>query len=358
MKKIAIVDSSLGPGGAEKLIVDMAPVIAEKGYDVEVIIFSKYKDVFSSFLYENNIKLTFIGENKNYWDPTVLLKLFQLLRGKDLIYTHVVHAQYFVAILSFFMSKRIYYVTTEHNTNNRRRGNRVWSRLDRLMYKRYNKVISITEKVENNLLSHLYAKKTQKFSIVNNGVNIEKYFNATPYDRKSLGFKKEDIVIVMVGRFVKAKDQPTLIKAINFLPENYKLLLIGDGELRKESEAIVDDLFLQDRVKFITFSKFVPELLKMSDVSILSSFWEGLPLAAIEGMSSGKPFLGSKVEGIEDLICSKELLFEQGDHKELASKVSRLFSDEEFYYNNIQVSRRIAKNYSLNYMVDRYLDVC
>ncbi|MFA0166279.1 glycosyltransferase [Vibrio breoganii] len=354
-KKIAIVDSSLGPGGAEKLIVDMAPEFQKKGNDTEIVIFTSYNDTFSPLVDREKVKLTFLGSSKKYWDFSCIFKLWSILKNKDIIYTHVVHAQYFVAFLRLFLPKKVILVTTEHNTHNRRRGNVIFKLIDRWVYSKYDKIISITDAVEDNLLQHLNEVKSNKFNVVPNGICIDRFRNARSFDREKLSINNDDFVMIMVGRFAKAKDQKTLIEALTKLPERFKLVFIGDGLELVYHKELVLGLGLDSRVVFIERTTEVPEILKMSNLGILSSHWEGLPLAALEIMASGLPFLGSNVPGIRDLITDDDLLFSQGDVDELVNKIVEVESSEYILNKNVASCNDIVSKYSVESMANSYL---
>lgn len=354
---IAIVDSSLGAGGAEKLIVDMAPMMQKKGHDVEVIVLSSYKDVFSRILYSKNIKLNFLSNSPNYWFLSNVIKLYHALKGKDIVYVHVVHAQYFTAILTLFLSNKIKFITTEHSTHNRRRDRKLFRFFEKWIYSRYDKVISITKQVENNLLKHLDAKKNKKFVVIENGVDLDYIHSVDKLDRYKFGYSEKDKLIVMVGRFSPAKDQNTLIKSLSYLPEEYKLLFIGDGELIKESKELVRELNFDNRVNFLGFQSNIPELIKMCDVGVLSSHWEGQPLSAIEIMACGIPFVGSKVPGILELAEGYGVLFTEENSKECADIIIKLTNNKDYRNKIIQQCHKRSEEYSLVKMTAKYLNI-
>ncbi|HAV1413279.1 glycosyltransferase [Vibrio parahaemolyticus] len=357
MKKISIVDSSLGPGGAEKLIVEMAPIMRDKGYDVEVLILTSYGDVFSEQLLKNDIKVKFFQNKASYWSIKYVFDLYKSLKNSDAVYTHVIQSRFFTAIACLFLSKKIRLITTEHNTHNRRRDIKLFRYIDRLIYSKYDKVISITDQVEHNLLNHLKSKKTDKYIVIPNGVDLDKFNNSSVCDRSDFGFSSDDFIILMIGRFAPAKDQRTLINSLKFLPNDFKLLLVGNGESINEHKQFVKENKLVDRVKFIDFHSDIPEIIKMCDLGVLSSFWEGMPISALEKMASGIPFLGSDVPGINDLLSieNKEMLFQQGNMSELAEKIIKIKENKDYRIDNINRGLNISNKYSLHNMVDQYL---
>ena len=140
------------------------------------------------------------------------------------------------------------------------------------------------------------------------------------------------------------------------LPDNYKLLLIGDGDLRKKNENLVNQLGIFNRVKFLGLRSDIPELLNTSDITVLSSYHEGLSLSSIEGMAC-KPFIASNVPGLREIVQGAGILFEKGNAEELAYHIQKLGSNQS-YYNQIAIQCwERAQHYDLSTMVEKYLEV-
>jgi glycosyltransferase involved in cell wall biosynthesis len=95
-------------------------------------------------------------------------------------------------------------------------------------------VIAISKEVEINLKKHL-DEKTSKIELINNGVNIKVFVDADRCKQEDF-FSKEDKILVQVSSFIEPKDQFTLIKSIELLPNHIKLLLVGEGELKQKCE--------------------------------------------------------------------------------------------------------------------------
>lgn len=118
------------------------------------------------------------------------------------------------------------------------------------------------------------------------------------------------------------------------MPKNVKLVLVGDGDLRSELETMAKSLHLDNRVFFLGIRLDVPNLLKSSYISVVSSHWEGMPLAAMEGMAAHIPVVASRVAGITELVENVGVLFEESDAVELASIITALIRNKD-YYNEV-----------------------
>lgn len=90
---------------------------------------------------------------------------------------------------------------------------------------------------------------------------------------------------------------------------------------------------------------------------VMSSHIEGFGLAAVEGMSVGKPFIASDVDGLNDVIRGAGLLFRHGDDKQLAELITTLINDKELYNKVANQCLERAKQYDISGMVEGYMKV-
>lgn len=352
--KILQIITSLNTGGAEKLLIESVPLYQQKGIETDVLILKDNQTHFRTAL-ENNSRGKVITLSKgSVYNPVLIFKIIPYLKQYDVVHVHLFPALYWVVLAKWISFSKTKIVYTEHNTNNKRRNHFILKWIDRIIYKGISKIVTIADEVDGNIKAHLKFRE-DKFMLIYNGVDIEKYATAKSLNKNTF-FSEDDFLLIQVSSFREQKDQPTLVKTLNNLPENIKLLLVGDGHLRKDCEQLVHKLKLQNRVKFLGIRTDIPELLKTADVVVLSSFYEGLSLSSIEGMAS-KPFVASDVPGLREIVKNHGLLFKQGDSKELANHILKLYEDKE-YYDKIAVRcLERAKEFDIQKMVDRYIEV-
>ena len=145
--------------------------------------------------------------------------------------------------------------------------------------------------------------------VIPNGVDIDKFKVESSKlkveeIRKELGYADIDKVVITTSRLVKKNGVGDLIKAMQYLPENIKLLIIGSGHLEGSLKFKVESLKLKNRVQFLGF---VPhnELLKYlhaSDIFCRPSLSEGLGISFLEAMAAGLPVVATPVGGIKDFL--------------------------------------------------------
>ena len=136
--------------------------------------------------------------------------------------------------------------------------------------------------------------------------------------------------LIAVGRLKAPKDFMTLVRVLAALPaESFEALIVGDGPDLPELEAEIRRLGLEDRVELAGERSDVPELLAASDVFVLSSRSEGLPVSVLEAMAAELPVVASAVGGLAELVEDGEtgILVPAGDESALAQALRTLVGD-------------------------------
>lgn len=134
--------------------------------------------------------------------------------------------------------------------------------------------------------------------LIHNGVDL-KTFRYNAEVRTSIRNElhlKDAVVVGHVGRFAYQKNHGYLLKifkAFKALEPRAKLLLVGEGELKIQTEAQAQAMGLEDAVIFYGASSRVPKLLQAMDVFVLPSHFEGLPIVGVEAQAAGLPVLFS-----------------------------------------------------------------
>lgn len=355
--KILQVITNLTSGGAEKLIYEIAPRMKEAGHQVDILVLFDKNNIYIEDLEKLGLKIKSLSYNSRF-NPLNLIKLIRFIKKNkyDIVHTHLFPALYFSAIATFFYSKTKFFYT-EHSTNNKRRKYKVFRFIEKIIYSRFDKIICISNKTEENLRNHIKCS-SERILTIENGIDLEKFQNAFPIERKKIheSLKEKDILITMVGRFSPQKDQLTLIRAMKNLPLHYKLLLVGEGVLQEKCKKEVELLGLNNRVLFLGIRRDVANIFKSSNISVLSSIWEGFGLVAVEAMATGIPVIGTNVEGLKEVIKNDEYMFKLGASKELAEKILKIIN----FKNNKQQKEYLEENskkYSINKMLKEYLKI-
>ena len=149
------------------------------------------------------------------------------------------------------------------------------------------------------------------FRVLNNAIDAGKYaFDAAIRSevRHELGLPADALVVGHVGRFDPQKNHRFLVEIFEKMPEDARLLLVGNGVLRPDVEQQAEALGIRDRVLFTGVRTDVDQLLQAMDVFLMPSLVEALPVSIVEAKAAGLPCLISDKVPIE---CKKTDLVTQ-----------------------------------------------
>jgi glycosyltransferase involved in cell wall biosynthesis len=351
--KLLLVINSLGTGGAEKLLVETIPKYKEKNIEVEILLLNGEEHLFYKELQDGHSCPIHSLSKGTVYNPMLLFKIIPFIKKFDIVHVHLFPAFYWVAIAKLFTRSQTKLIFTEHNTTNRRR-TLLFKPIERYIYGKYIKIITISKEVQSSLVAHLKFP-SDRFVRIENGVNLAKIEAAEKISTPFFDNPKTDKILIQVSRFYDQKDQKTLVKALKYLPSSIKLLLVGDGKNKQDVQLITKKLSLNSRVKFLGERSDVPSLLKTADIIVLSSKFEGLSLSSIEGMAAGKPFIGSNVPGLTDIVKGAGILFPLGDEKVLAKEILALLENKEQYSVVAKKCKMRAAQYDIHLMLEKHI---
>ncbi len=357
--RILHIITSLRTGGAEHLLVDLLPRLRRRGHEVELLLFDGTRTPFYAQLEQEGIPVHALAATPGAMhNPLLVFALHRFIRHYDIVHAHNTPCQLLLAAASYGTGCRL--VTTEHNTHNRRRGKWYWRQMDRWMYRRYNSIVCCSEETEKALRTSLGLRPDGTFRTVtiSNGIDVGRFATATALDRTRLfpPERKEtaaSTLVMMVAAFRPQKYQEILIRAMALLPHTFRLALVGDGERRKECEQLADQLGVADRVTFLGIRSDIPQLLKTADILALATHHEGLSLSSLEGMASGRPFIGSDVEGLRDILQGAAPLV-ANTPEAFAAAIRSLAADRTLYDKVGAACQNRAAEYDIEWMVEGY----
>jgi len=170
-----------------------------------------------------------------------------------------------------------------------------------------------------------------KMHIVRCGLPFERLPSRSPRGNEAR-------TIICVGRLSPEKGQAGLLRVFALLQRTHpglRLRLVGDGPDRETLGTLVDELGIARSVSFLgrLSEEDTLEAIAQSDLLVLPSFMEGLPIVLMEAMALGVPAVASRVAGIPELIVDGEtgLLFAPSKWDDLEAQIERLLSDSQLY---------------------------
>jgi len=174
-----------------------------------------------------------------------------------------------------------------------------------------------------------------KLHIVHCGVDVNRYVDRSAEEARPLG-TSGPIRLAFVGRLDHVKGLTVLFEALAEVAKSrpeVHLEVAGDGPKRRDFERAAARMALSDRVKFLGYvsQSEVADLLARSDIYVLPSFAEGVPVVLMEAQASGLPAVATKVGGVGELVLNNKtgFLVSPGDVLELAARIDQLAGDPE-----------------------------
>lgn len=356
--KVLHIINSLDTGGAEKLILETLPLFNKKGIKTNLAVLNGFEYPFLKALRKLNCCSIISLGNKSVYNPLIIFKIIPLLKQYDLVHVHIFPSLYWVALAKMIKFSKTKLVYTEHSTSNNRRKKFLFKIFDKIIYANYSKIITISPEVDINIKKHLGFKE-ERFILIQNGINLNSIKNTNPIARSEISPKLNDSfsIITQVSSFRYPKDQKTVIKSLKQLKNNVVLVLVGDGPLRNECEDLAKNIGVSERVFFLGIRMDVINILKASNIIILSSHHEGLSLSCVEGMASGKAFIASDAPGLGDIVRGAGILFPINNHSSLAKKINTILTDKAHYNQVVANCLNRAEDYSIENTISKEIDL-
>jgi glycosyltransferase involved in cell wall biosynthesis len=291
------------------------------------------------------------------YNPLYLFKIIPFLKKYDVAHVHLFPSQYWVVIAKFLSGSKIKLVYTEHSSSGKRIKSSFFRKTDPFFYWQYDRVIAISENVAKVVQQHSGLNAT--IEIISNGVLVDTFKNSIPAQKTAFFPNSSSAlkIVLQVASFKEPKDQKTVIRSLAHLPSEVQLVLVGEGILKQECVTLAKELGLEDRVLFLGIRIDVPQLLKMADIVVLSSNYEGFSLAAVEGMASGIPVIASNVDALTTIVKGAGILFKAGDELQLAAEIEKLLANELYYQDIVRNGLERAAQYDIHFMVDKHIEM-
>lgn len=157
----------------------------------------------------------------------------------------------------------------------------------------------------------LFPEFADKVTIIPTGVDLELYEQTPAKSRAEMNLSEDDLVLISVAQVVSIKAHKEIVQAYKDIEDqvpNLKILFAGRDteEYAQEVKQMIKDYGLEDKIRFLGMRSDIPALLKMIDGKILATRninqREGFGAALVEAMSAGKPVIGTKSGGPEEII--------------------------------------------------------
>ncbi len=359
--RVLHVTWGMGIGGKERFLDQLMRGVDSRQFSQRICCLRE-RGAFYAPLDADGYLLCFIGKRCAF-DVMAAVRLRQVIResSPDVIHAHDFTSHLLVFMAIGFRRSRPRVVATLHGGHVRLSPFKSWLYLKLL--RRSDRVVCVAAQQMPLMESQLGGY---------NGVVHTPYgVDTTPLSdagvltkmREQLGIPQDAFIVAMVARFEHPKDQDSLVQAAAQLLNQSKpcfFILVGDGSRRKVIESQVATMGLSEQFRFVQNSTEVGSILAATNVCVLPSFHEGLPISILEYMAAGKPVVASDVGGVRELVRDGKdgFVIPAGDVDALMDRLSFLFENSDQAMQMGSCARAQAEQvFSLRGMLDAYTDL-
>jgi len=336
----------LGRGGAEKLLSEGLAYADRQRFSYTYGYFLPWKDALVDELKAQGADV-YLFRSRN--SVEILLRsprVAQVLRKcrADLLHCHLPLAGVVGRLAGRF--SRIPVVYTEHNVLERHHRLTRWANL--LTWRMQRKVIAVSNEVSASILQS--TDHSTPVQVIQNGVNVEKFSPeksaGTPV-RGQRGIPLDAMVVGTIAVFTPKKRLDDWLRAALEIHQAYRgvrFLIVGDGPLRPELKSLNERLGLDQVVHFAGLQEDVRPYLAAMDIYMMSSQFEGLPIALLEAMAMELPVVGTSVGGIPEVVVEGKtgLLVPPGEPAQITSAVLKLLEMPDARRSMGQAGRKLV----------------
>lgn len=344
-------------GGAERVLADISGALADKGHEVKVISFDS--SVGAPFYSLNpKIERICLGIGKPLEKATISetwIRLWALRREikdqKPDIIIPFMHSMFVITAFAC-IGIRIPILASEHIVPQHYKNRKLEYLLLLISTFFIEKITVLSDQVKALYPRFVRKKMVSIANPVFSGIK-----NAAP-----MGAKDSPKIILNVGRLVDQKDQKTLIKAFVSIAEKYPewvLRIVGDGELKRDLEALIKALNIESRVILAGITANISEEYQKAHMLVLSSHYESFGLVTAEAMAHGLPCVGfQECPGTNELIINGKngLLVDGSDERitALAQSMEILINDANKRAEFGRNARESVEPYSINHVLEKW----
>jgi glycosyltransferase involved in cell wall biosynthesis len=361
MKKphVMQITHDLAIGGLQQVVVNLCKTIDRNTFDISVLCLRNLGE-FVPEVEGLGIKVFYLPQKQNGTDYFSFLKVAKILRQEkvDVIHTH--NTQPFIdGTIGALLTGVKTIVHTDHARDfpDKKR----YMCAEWLMSHFAHKIVGVSNHTSQNLIKYEKISPNKIITIMN-GIDGSRYNITINKDKKKkeLGIKKGGPIIGLGVRLSEQKGITYLLQAmpevIKFFPD-ITLVIAGEGPCEDALKKDAIHLGIDQHVLFIGPRVDIPELLKLFDLYVLPSLWEGLPMVLLEAMAASCPIVATNVGGTSMVITHgvNGSLVRPKEPAHLASGIINLLSNEKLRQRYIDHGREVFnKNFCASVMTKKY----
>ena len=357
--RILHITPTLTVGGAEQMATHLMVGLSRSHSVGAIGLFPPAQSAVERRLAEADIPKWHLNKRLGF-DPRMFASLHRVFREfrPDVVHTHMAVQRYVFPVM--LRHRAVVAIHTMHNLAEHETD--AFGRwVHKFAFRNRVLPIGISQEVSASV-KRMYGLECK--AVIPNCIPVETYRHK-PEERvrwrEENGLSADAVVFTCVGRLEPQKNPLLLLQAFAELKDSHAhLVLSGEGSLRERLQTYAQAHKLCDRVHLIGKQDNVPSVLAASDVFVLSSNWEGNPLAVMEAMAAGLPVIATRVGGVPELVQSGDqgLLVQAGDRMVFAAAMKTLLCDAETRQAMGRAAQtRAMREFKVERMVEGYANL-
>jgi glycosyltransferase involved in cell wall biosynthesis len=358
-RRVAYLITDSGMGGAEREVAHLAAEFRRRGWEVAVISMLPLEPPISD-LTDLGVATYSLGMRQGVPDPRALVRLGRILRRyrPAVLHAHMVHAN-LLARLSRLVAPTPVVISTMHSENEGRQ----WRYLAYRLTDRLSNATTTVSRAAQAEATRRRAGPAGSVLLVPNGLDTAAYApDAEVRDRARRSLELGDrFAWLAVGNLVEAKGYPDMLRAfaaaLAAQPEAI-LLVAGGGRLEGELRRLAHEAGIEGALRILGRRTDVAELMQAADGFVMTSRWEGLPMALLEAGASGLPVVATDVGGSRDAVVDGVSGYltpvaDPGAAAEAMTRVMRL-NDEDRRAMGAAGRRHVQETFEIGVVADTW----
>ncbi len=355
--RIAYLLNSLGIGGAEKQVVGLAERMRARGHIVIILVLTPP----AGEQWATSVNVVHLNLRKSLWSLIAnwIRAVGELREFKaDLLHCHNFHGNIFGRMLKLALPD-VCVVSTIHNVYEGGRLRMVAYRLSDPLCRR---TVAVCEAAARKMVE-AGAVPRRKCGAIANGIDANEFTPVAIHrNQKRSQLNTDDRFLwIAASRIVPAKDIENLLRAFSVVRDEEPrahLWVAGEGKSKyaEQMRALVCQLGLARSVRWLGMRRDLVQLFNAGDAFVLSSAWEGIPLALGEAMAMEKPVVATDVGGVRELIGDCGTIVSPGNSAALANGMLQLMREASAARGQMgrAARRRIVEQFSMDRNADAW----
>ena len=314
MSNILYIIDSLGLGGAEKLLVSTLQDLTN--HKKHLIILSKPDELVEKIPSSCKVSTLDFSSYRDIPRLSRVVRRYIKENHIDIVHSHLYYSN---VIARLATPRKIPVFNTIHSVSSLAsyQVNRMTLYMEKLTYKKRHHIIAVSHEVLKDFNKWVGLKGA--YSVLYNFID-DLFFSPAPKTKFSI----DKLRLVAVGNLRYEKNYPYILNAFKSMPDSVSLDIYGDGALRNKLQREIDTYKLNIRLCGIRNN--MHEILSQYDAFLLSSFFEGQPVALLEAMAGGLPVFLSDIPVLHEVANANGVYFDLKNPDDLVNKIKQVLN--------------------------------